>query len=156
MFLLYFLIAWIIYPHLHYTFCQHYKNCLQVSFWGAPTHADITEFSNLLLQPKNKRSGIKIVWFLCYFNFERNYDVLKPKSPCFLLNKNVNFDKFETELNMENPTHMIIVLQLIQESQIKNETAKSLSLRKKKEGIFCNAYFVQRNFSVTFVFYLNV
>ena len=26
---------------------------LRVSFWGAPTHADIIEFSNFLLQLKN-------------------------------------------------------------------------------------------------------
>ena len=30
-------------------------------FWGAPTHADITEFSNFLLQLKNQRSGSKTV-----------------------------------------------------------------------------------------------
>ena len=38
-----------------------------------------------------------------YFNFERN--VLKSKSPCFLLHKNINFNKNEVELKMENPTH---------------------------------------------------
>ena len=32
---------------------------LQVSFWGAPTHGDITEFSNFLLQLKNQRSANK-------------------------------------------------------------------------------------------------
>ena len=30
-------------------------------FWGAPTHADIIEFSNFLLLLKNQRSGSKIV-----------------------------------------------------------------------------------------------
>ena len=34
---------------------------LQVSFWGTPTHADIIEFSNFLLRPKNQRSGSKTV-----------------------------------------------------------------------------------------------
>ena len=33
----------------------------QVSFWGAPTHADIIEFSNFLLQLKNQKSGSKTV-----------------------------------------------------------------------------------------------
>ena len=50
-----------------------------------------------------------------YFNFERNYDVLKSKSPCIFLRKNVNFNKNETE--MENHTNrfreMSLVLQLI-------------------------------------------
>ena len=44
------------------------------------------------------------VWFY-YFNFERNYDVLKLKSPYILLNKNIDFNKNETELKMENPAH---------------------------------------------------
>ena len=35
--------------------------CLQVSFWGAPTNADIIEFSDFLLQLKNQRSGSKTV-----------------------------------------------------------------------------------------------
>ena len=35
--------------------------CHQASFWGAPTHADIIEFSNFLLQLKNQRSGSKTV-----------------------------------------------------------------------------------------------
>ena len=60
------------------------KICQQASFWGAPTHADIIEF---------------------YFKFERNYDVLMSKSPCILLNKNINVNKNEAESKMENPTH---------------------------------------------------
>ena len=31
------------------------------------------------------------------FNFKRNYDVLKSKSPCILLNKNIKFNKNETD-----------------------------------------------------------
>ena len=49
----------------------------------------------------------KIVWLFCYFNFERNYDVLGSKSPCILLDKDINFHKNETTSKMENP----IVLQ---------------------------------------------
>ena len=63
------------------------------------------------------------MWLFYYFNFERNYDVLKSKSPCILLNKNINFNKNETELKMENPTYNFretnLMLQLIKESQIK-------------------------------------
>ena len=39
------------------------------------------------------------------FNFERNYDVLKLKSPCILLNKNINLNKNKMESKMENPRH---------------------------------------------------
>ena len=46
-------------------------------FWGAPTHTDIIEFSNFLLQLKNQRSESKTVsGFSAYYsNFEMNYDV---------------------------------------------------------------------------------
>ena len=37
------------------------------------------------------------MWVFCYFNFERDYDTLKSKSPYFLLNKNINYNKSETE-----------------------------------------------------------
>ena len=47
----------------------------------------ITEFSNLLLQLKIKRSVSKSVWAFLLLLFERNYDVSKSKSPCFLLKK---------------------------------------------------------------------
>ena len=53
------------------------------------------------------------MWPFCYFNFERNYDVLKSKSPCILLNKNINFDKNETELKMENPANILRVMNLV-------------------------------------------
>ena len=56
------------------------------------------------------------VWLFYYFSFERSY-VLKSKSPCMLLDKNINFNKHETESKMENPTHSLreakLVLQLI-------------------------------------------
>ena len=52
--------------------------------------------------------------------FEGNYDALKSISSCMLLNKNKNFNKNETELKMENPTHsfreMNFVLHSISES----------------------------------------
>ena len=45
------------------------------------------------------------VWLFYHFNFERNYEVLKSKSPGILLYKNINFNKNGTESKMENPTH---------------------------------------------------
>ena len=57
------------------------------------------------------------MWLFYYFNLERNYDVLKSKSSCFLLNKKINFNKNETESKIENPTHNFrepnLVLQLM-------------------------------------------
>ena len=67
------------------------------------------------------------------------------------LNKNINFNKNGTELNMQNPTHSFgetkLVLEVIQESQIKSKTVMSWSSRKKKDGIFCTVYFAQRDLS---------
>ena len=49
-----------------------------------------------------------------------------------------------------------IVLQLIEELQIKSKTAMSWSSGKKKDGIFCTAYSVRKKFYLTFVFFFNV
>ena len=90
------------------------------------------------------------VWLFYYFNFERNYDDIKSKSPCILLNKKINFNKNETESNTENPTHIIERRNLCF-SSYKNRKLKvkpwweKKSSRKKKEGIFCTVYFVRRN-----------
>ena len=80
------------------------------------------------------------MWLFCYFNFERKYDVLKANSPWFFLNKNINFNKNETELKMENPTHCFretnLVLQLVKEPRTKSKTVMSWTSLKKKDCIF--------------------
>ena len=45
------------------------------------------------------------MWLVYYFNFEKNYDDLKSKSPYILLDKNINFNENETESKMENLTN---------------------------------------------------
>ena len=88
--------------------------------------------------------------FLFFFNFERNYYVLKLKSSCILLNKNINFNKNKTNSKVENLTQSFretnLVVQLIYESQIKSKTVMSWSSRKKKEDIFCTVYFLRRKY----------
>ena len=88
------------------------------------------------------------MWLFYYFSFERNYDMLISKSAWILLNKNISFNKNETESKTENPTRTFrvtnLILQLIQESQIKSKTVMSWSLQNKKEGIFCTVYFVHK------------
>ena len=90
------------------------------------------------------------MWLFYYFSFESNYEVLKSKSPCILLNKNENFNKNEAESKIGNLTHIFtetnLVLQLIQESQIKSKTMMSWSWWKKKEGLLWTVYFVRMNF----------
>ena len=46
------------------------------------------------------------MWLFYYFNFGKNYNVLKSKSPRFLFDKDINFNKNETESKMENPRHV--------------------------------------------------
>ena len=45
------------------------------------------------------------MWLFCNVYFERNYDILKSKRLCFLLDKNIKFNKNETRSKMENSTH---------------------------------------------------
>ena len=44
------------------------------------------------------------MWLFYYFNFEKNYNVLKSKNPQILLNKKLNFNKNKTESKTENHT----------------------------------------------------
>ena len=81
------------------------------------------------------------MWLFYYFNFERSYDVLKSKSPCILLNKNINFNKNETESKMENPTHSFRKLNLLlQLSSYKNSKLKVklwwVGTRERKKWAF--------------------
>ena len=80
------------------------------------------------------------VWLIYYFNFERNYDVLKSKNPCIFLNKNINFSKNEKESKMENPAQNFretnIVLQHIQEWQIKSIKLWWVRARERQKRAF--------------------
>ena len=84
-----------------------------------------------------------VVFLILWFWKELWCFKVKESMP-ILLNKNINFNKNETESKMENPTHSFSVanhvLQLIYESWI----VMSWSSRKKKEGILCNVYFIRR------------
>ena len=71
------------------------------------------------------------MWLLHYFNFERNYDVLKSNSPCILLNKNINFNK-NTKWNLKWKIPHSFRETNLDEPHIKI----SWSSRKKKESIF--------------------
>ena len=72
------------------------------------------------------------------------------KNPYILLNKNINFNENETESTMENPTHSFretnLVVQFIQESQIKS----------KKVMSFSHLLFSLKEIFLTFACHLNV
>ena len=96
------------------------------------------------------------VWFLYYSYFQRNFYILKSESLCSLLNKNMNFNKNETESKLENPTHrsreINLVLQLVLKLQIKSTTMMSWSSQKStffatfilSEGNFFNIYVISQ------------
>ena len=90
------------------------------------------------------------MWLFYYFDFKKNYDVLNSKSPCILLNENINFNKNKTESKMENPKHRFrytnLALQLIKESQIKSKTVMSWSSGRKKRRFFVPFIFTEERF----------
>ena len=86
------------------------------------------------------------VWLFYYFNFERNYDVLMSKSSCIFLNKNITFNKNETESKMQNSTHGFRETSF---TSCKNRKLKVKlwsvgACKRKKRAFFCTAYFVRR------------
>ena len=80
-------------------------------FWELQL-TEILNFQTSCCNLKIRVLGAKL-WLLYYFHFERNYDVLKPMSSCFLLNKNINFNKKEIQSKMENPTHSFREMNLV-------------------------------------------
>ena len=96
------------------------------------------------------------VWFY-YFNFKRNYDILKLKSPYILLNKNIDFNKNETELKMENPARSFRET-TISFSSYKNGKLKQncdeLELPKEKRGHFLYRLFYPKEIFLTFEIFL--
>ena len=90
------------------------------------------------------------VWLFAYFNFERNDEVAKPRSPCVLLNKNKTL---KTKRNSNwIISHTILERQTLCFSSYKNRKLKvKLSWvgareRKEKEGIFVPLILSEDNF----------
>ena len=81
-------------------------------------------------------------WLSYYFYFQRSYDILKSKSPCFLLNKNINFNKNKTKPKMEN----------LNTQFYRNKPCASacirIGARKKKSLFFVIFILSEGNFSI--------
>ena len=94
------------------------------------------------------------VWLKYYFNFERNYDVLKSKNPCIFLNKNINFSKNGKESKMENPAQNFgeTNLQLISESQTKSIKLWWVRARERQKRAFFVPFTLSKeNFSNIYI-----
>ena len=83
-----------------------FKKFVTRSAFGELQLTQILNIKTSCCNLKIRGLGANSMWLLYYFNAERNYDVLKSKSPCILLNKKINFNKNETDnkSKMENPT----------------------------------------------------
>ena len=71
---------------------------------GAPIMQISLNFKTFSWNLKIRSLGAKLCVAFYYFYFKRNY-VVKSKSPCFMLNRNVKLNKNETESKIENPTN---------------------------------------------------
>ena len=78
----------------------------------------------------------------CDFYFERSYDVSKPKSSWFLLNKTKTLIKTRQKQKWKCHTQFwrdetcdLVCIRIVN---------LNWNLQDKNEGIFCNAYFVRR------------
>ena len=94
----------LIYIRLLYIF-QIYTGVLLLDIFNlCSLFSSFKEINRLFLNFKTsscnlKKSEVwkqKNEWLFYYFNFGRNYNVLKSKSPCFLLSKNINPNKNKT------------------------------------------------------------
>ena len=103
--------------------------------------------------------------FLFFFNFERNYYVLKLKSSCILSNKNINFNKNKT-IRKWKISHRVLERRTLCFSSYKNRKLKVKlwwveARERKKVCLFCTVYFVQKKCFkhlcfISFVFYFRI
>ena len=80
------------------------RNFSSGRFRGSPTHISL-KFKTSWCNLKKEVWEWKHVWLFYYNSFEWSYNVLMAQSPCFLLNKNINFKKSEMKSRIENSTH---------------------------------------------------
>ena len=98
--------------------------------------------------------GAKRCVAFIFFHSERNYNVLKSKSPCILLNKNIIFNIIKTKRNRKwKIPYTGLEGKTLRFGPYKNRKLKVTlcwagGSWKKKDGIFCTAYFVRRIFLI--------
>ena len=86
-------------------------------FWEFQSTQISLNFKTFCCNLKSSGLGSKLWATFLFFDFERNYDVLKSKCPCILMNSNINFHKNEMESELQKPTNSFretnLMLQLI-------------------------------------------
>ena len=98
-------------------FFSGFKKSVTRSLFGELNSQISLNFKTSYCNLKIRSLLAKLCVGFLYFNLEKNYDILKSKSPCILLKKNIKLNKNETESKTENPTRSFRetnhVLQLI-------------------------------------------
>ena len=85
------------------------------------------------------------MWPFYYFSSQRDYDILKSKSPYVLLYKNYTFSKNETEPKMENP-RTFFERQTSKNSELKVKLWW-VGSRERKKSAFCEKFILsERHF----------
>ena len=116
------------------------------SFWLSQISLNFkTSCRNL----KIRRLGANYVWLFYYFDFERIYDVLNSKSPCILLNKNINFIK--TKQNWKRKiSHTVSERENLCFSSYNNHKLKVklwwVGARKRKKRVFFVPFILFKGF----------
>ena len=91
-------------------------------------------------------------WLFYYSNFERNYDALKSKTPCILLNKNINFNKNGTESEIP---HTVLERQTLCFSSYKSRKVKIklwwVGARERKKRAFLYRLFCPKKIFGIFI-----
>ena len=83
------------------------------------------------------------MWLFYYFNFERNYVVLKSRSLCILVNKIINFNKNKMESKMELIPHVVLERRTLCFSSYKNSKLKVklwVGARERKKRAFLGSF----------------
>ena len=89
------------------------------------------------------------MWLFYYFSFERNYDILRSKISCFLLNRNINLTKTKRDRRSEIPQTLLERRTLCFTSYKNHELKVKLwwfGARQRRTSVFFKVYFVRRNF----------
>ena len=84
-----------------------FKKFVSRSVFGELQLTKILNFQTSCCNLKIRGRGAKLCAAFLLFYFERNCDTLKSKSPCFLLNKNTNFNKNDTHRKWKIPNTVL-------------------------------------------------
>ena len=122
------------------------KNLSPGQFFGSPNSRRYHWILKLLLQLKNQRSA----WLFYYFDLEKNYDVLKSKGPCILVNENMNLNKTKRNWKWKIP-HTVLESRTLCFSSYKSRKLKiklwwTGARERKKRAFFVPFILSEGNF----------